>query len=344
MADTINPNISQLLDSKAYKIKPLKYYVDGIIKDHDFLVLAEAITLLESEAAEHKALTSQLLVECYKAKCPSRRIGITGSPGVGKSSFIESMAEHLKKEDTKVAILSIDPSSTDNRGSILGDKTRMNQLSQNADIFIRPSPSRAHLGGANAYTYEAIVMCEAAGIELILIETVGVGQSEHEIKQMVDGTLLLLLPGSGDDLQGIKKGITEIADIVIIHKADGERKTLADQSRKDYRDATHYARALKSQWVIPVVKYSSLTGEGASSVIDAIDQFFNHIIENSYYASNRKFQIENWLSLRVTQHCQDSIENELKKINLIDSKNENQSPFEQLSMIKSKLQIHLKYS
>lgn len=347
--NSINPHLTKLLNTKAYELKPLDYYIDGIITRHDFIVLAEAITLLESDTAEHKKMTDDILTHCFATITKSRRIGITGSPGVGKSTFIESITADLKADDSTAAILTIDPTSTDNRGSILGDKTRMNQLSQEPNIFIRPSPSRAHLGGVNAYTYEAIAMCEAAGIDLIIIETVGVGQSEHEIKNLVDCILLLLLPGAGDDLQGIKKGIAEIADIVVIHKADGERINLSNQIQKDYQNATHLAQVKESQWTVPIQKYSSLTEMGKSELVDTIATYFKHIEKNNFLTTNRSTQSKKWLDLRINQYCVETIQHQLRALaHLLPDINPkmdiSKSPFELLLEAKKNLQIHLAYS
>jgi LAO/AO transport system kinase len=345
---TINPNISQILEKSIRDIKPIDYYLDGILKENNFMVLAEAITLLESEVAEHRLMTDKILAQCFKHRSHTRRIGITGSPGVGKSSFIEKIALKLKKSGGTIAVLSIDPTSVDNRGSILGDKTRMTTLSQHNEIFIRPSPSRSHLGGTNMYTYEAIIMCEAAGIELIIIETVGVGQSEHQIREMVDCTVLLLLPGAGDDLQGIKKGITEIADIVIINKADGERVNLANKIQKDYRSSSHLARLNKSEWIIPVLKYSSLNGEGEEEVLKQINAYFQHTKANDFYLKNRLQQQKKWLNMRVEEFCIDSVRSLLLSQNNLNTLLENgidsqDSPFDILHRVKKGLKIDLSF-
>lgn len=345
---TINPNISQILQKSIRDIKPIDYYLNGILKEKNFIVLAEAITLLESEVAEHRMLTDKILTHCFAQRTNTRRIGITGSPGVGKSSFIEKIALNLKKDDATVAILTIDPTSVDNRGSILGDKTRMNILSQHPQVFIRPSPSRSHLGGTHMYTYEAMVMCEAAGIELIIIETVGVGQSEHQIGDIADCTILLLLPGAGDDLQGIKKGITEISDIVIINKADGDRVNLANEIQKDYRSSTHLARPNKAEWVIPVLKFSSLNGDGEEDVIRQISSYFGHIKENDHYTKHRLLQQKKWLNMRIKEFCIDSVRSLLLSQNNLNALlekaiDQQDSPFEILHRVKKGLKIDLSY-
>lgn len=345
---TINPNISQIIQKSSKDLKPLEYYLKGIIEEKNQIILAEAITLLESSIESHKKLSESILKHCFPLSGKSKRVGITGSPGVGKSSFIEKIAGSIIGQGSKLAVLTIDPTSTDNRGSILGDKTRMDNLSKNPNVFIRPSPSKSHLGGTHIYTYEAIIMCEAAGIDYIMVETVGVGQSEHEVKSMVDCTLLLLLPGAGDDLQGIKKGITQISDIVIINKADGERVQLAENIQKDYQAATHLSRLGASKWQVPVIKFSSLTGQGSADVIDAIHEYFIHVNKNGFLIQNRSLQEKKWLLKRVEEYCTETIRSLLLSNVNIEGimehrENVDQTPFDLLNNIKRKLKIDLKF-
>ncbi len=304
----INPNISKILPKAKRSVRSLEYYVNGIYDQQNLTILAEAITLLESEVDTHRMLAYEIISTCQTRgqKRPSLRIGITGSPGVGKSSFIESFFSRYIPDGDRAAILTIDPSSIDRRGSILGDKTRMDELSSRPEIFIRPSPSRLHLGGVHAYTYEAILLCEAAGIETIIVETVGVGQSEHEVQQLVDISLLLLLPGAGDELQGIKKGITEIADLVVITKYDGERKTLADQIKKDYKMARHISQS-NNTWTAPVIAYSSLTGEGYDTLLDGLSAYIDLIESSEQKNAHRDRQDQAWISRRVHQHIADLV-------------------------------------
>ena len=293
----INPSIKKRLDSQTWVIKPLSYYIDGIINKGDFYILSEGITLLESEIEEHKHLSLQLLKQCYLHRQPSWRLGITGSPGVGKSTFIDNMAGHFTDQGHKVGILTIDPSSKEGKGSILGDKTRMEELMENPSIFIRPSPSNMHLGGVNRMTSEAVVLCEAAGLTRILIETVGVGQSEIEVSDCTDVTLLLVLPGSGDSLQGIKRGISEQADLVIVHKADGDRKPLALETVRSYREALSMMPDKKSETVI---QYSSLNDEFRNSLIETLDVLDRDSL--NMRENKRSIQNKKWFYSHLEEH------------------------------------------
>ncbi len=240
--------------------------------------LSRAITLVESQRSEDRELARELFrllprpvthTGSSSASAKTLRIGITGSPGAGKSTFIEQLGTKLTREGHKLAVLAVDPSSSRTHGSILGDKTRMEHLSRNPMAFIRPSPARSELGGVARATREAIKLCEAAGYTRIIIETVGVGQSEHAVQQLVDFMVLLVLPGSGDDLQGIKRGIVELADLVVVNKADGDREPLARQTKSDYNIALHLAPAREDGWTPRAITASSvveggLTGFGES--------------------------------------------------------------------------------
>lgn len=333
----INPSIKSRLEKDKTGIKPLSYYVDGIIEKQDHYVLSESITILESDQAKHKNISLQTLRACYGRRAPSFRFGITGSPGVGKSTFIDSLASHFSNKDHKVGILSVDPSSTDGKGSILGDKTRMEELVKDKSVFIRPSPSNRHLGGLNQYTYEAIILCEAAGIDRLLIETVGVGQSEVDVSHHVDATILLVLPGGGDSLQGIKKGVLEKADLIIVHKSDGDAKRLATDSAKEYKEAIHLRR---KGGEIPVLNYSSITGEGRKEVTDALDELIASKKEG--LITIRKKQEERWLQSRITEHLSEQIIKMFKEGNVTDKiKGKTISPFDQLSYVKDSIDISI---
>ncbi len=341
---SINPNIKSVLKDKNFEIKALDYYFNGIVNDRNFLILSEAITLLESDAPQHQLLIDQLLIKCTNHQCKSKRIGITGSPGVGKSTFIESIAESFASKE-QIAVLTIDPSSSDNRGSILGDKTRMNEITKNDHIFIRPSPSRTHLGGTSAMTYEAIALCEAAGFSMIIVETVGVGQSEHEIKNLVDCTLLLLLPGAGDDLQGIKKGITEIADIIIIHKSDGDRVELAKQIQKDYQKATHVTQNSESPWRVPVHRYSSINHDGRAKLFDSLESFFKTMSDIGLFNKRRRaqqtFLLKNRLINYYTKELIERIDNLVELKHWVEKEHIDQHLFKKLSQLKNHYKLEL---
>ena len=296
--NSINPRLNKILNPQIHEVKDVSYYTAGIIDQQDFLILSQAITLLESENLAHKELATEILLACEAVTSQSKRIGVTGSPGVGKSTFIESIATELINDDHKAAVLTIDPTSIDNRGSILGDKTRMDQLSQDNRIFVRPSPSRSFLGGTHALTYEAIIMCEACGINYIIVETVGVGQSEYAVGDIVDCSILLLLPGAGDELQGIKKGITQIADLIVINKTDGERIALAQQVAQDYRAAAHITSSSAVDWNTQVCLHSSIDPKFDLQVIDQIQQYF----EQYDYTVKRNAQRQKILDTRLRYH------------------------------------------
>lgn len=267
----------------------------------DRVALGEAITLIESEHPEHKLEAEKLLKACLPLSGKSIRIGITGVPGVGKSTFIETFGNLLTKEGRRVAVLAVDPSSSISGGSILGDKTRMQVLSANDRVFIRPSPARNTLGGVAHRTRETIILCEAAGYESILIETVGVGQSETMVKSMVDFFLLLMLSGAGDELQGIKKGIMEMADALVITKADGENVTRANLAAAQYKNALHLFAADESGWEVPVMTCSALENRGMEEVLTVIQRFEQEQKLNGFFEKNRKEQDLTWFRQAVRE-------------------------------------------
>ncbi len=261
----INPQAARLISSHSRKLKTVDYYVDGIVKG-DRVVLSQAITLIESETSAHRELAHQIVACCLPFSGNSIRIGITGAPGVGKSTFIESFGLFLIESGFHPGILAIDPSSQVSKGSILGDKTRMQYLSTNAAAFIRPSAAGSSLGGVARKTRETVLLCEAAGFDIILIETVGVGQSETTVHDMTDFFLLLLQPGGGDELQGIKRGIVEMADLLAVTKAEGEQETLAEKSKQAYQNALHLFPLKQNGWTPQVVTCSGITGKGVSVI------------------------------------------------------------------------------
>src|SRR5688572_2584467 len=257
-------------------------------------MLGQAITIIESNlAADHK-LSAGLLDKIIHATGNSIRIGITGVPGVGKSSFIEALGNHITRLGKKVAVLTVDPSSPLTRGSILGDKTRMEELSKNPLAFIRPSPAGDTLGGIAQKTHEAMLLCEAAGYEVIIIETVGVGQSEVSVKNLVDFFLLLVLAGAGDELQGMKKGITEIAHAMVITKADGENIKNANAAKATYQQALHLQPPVNSEWAPKVLTASAHTGSGIDDVWKLILAYEEQATHSGFFQHNRGLQNMEW--------------------------------------------------
>ncbi|MBL7664858.1 MAG: methylmalonyl Co-A mutase-associated GTPase MeaB [Bacteriovoracaceae bacterium] len=265
-------------------------YVKGIL-DGNKTILAQAITLIESQKAEHQVLAQEILDEIYPFTGNSKRIGISGTPGVGKSTFIEGFGKYCIEQGSKVAVLAVDPSSHVSQGSILGDKTRMQELASHEKAFIRPSPSRGQLGGIGQKTREAMLLCEAAGFDKILIETVGVGQSEILVASMVDCFFLLLGPSAGDELQGIKRGIMEVADLVIVNKADGPMQELAKVAQHEYQRAVKILRNDES-WEPKVLLASALKKTGFAEIYGTLNQFF---LRKNEVTQKRQKQKTQWM-------------------------------------------------
>lgn len=274
-------------------------YVEGVRRG-DRAVLARAITLIESTSARHQGMAREVLERLLPATGRARRVGITGVPGVGKSTFIEALGLHLCGRGLKVAVLAIDPTSTLSRGSILGDKTRMERLSGEPKAFIRPSPAGGTLGGVARRTRETMLLCEAAGFDVVLVETVGVGQSEVTLRSMVDFFLLLLLPGAGDDLQGIKRGIMEMADAVLINKSDGENRGRAEMARSEQAMALHHLAPATTGWTPEVGLCSGRTGEGVPEFWAMVERFYRVFEGNGGIASRRRGQSVQWLEETLT--------------------------------------------
>ncbi|MFN0016418.1 MAG: methylmalonyl Co-A mutase-associated GTPase MeaB [Saprospiraceae bacterium] len=272
-------------------------YIRGI-RSGDRVVLAQAITLVESARPEHAAL-AQSVIQGLQADGPERpptlRIGITGAPGAGKSTFIEALGTRLVEQGKNVAVLAIDPSSSVSRGSILGDKTRMERLSVSERAFIRPSPAGGSLGGVARKTRETILLVEAAGYDTVFVETVGVGQSETAVHRLTDVFVLLLLPGAGDELQGIKRGIVEMADILVVNKADGDRVKLANQARAHYLNATHLLPPKPNGWAPRVLACSSQEGTGVAEIWETIEAYQRDTGASGYFSDNRRQQAQYWL-------------------------------------------------
>lgn len=296
----IQPIANTNLDAiRAIKKKRLKQpsseeLVADIIKG-DRTALSRAITLIESNNSEHTSKANAVIKACLPYANKSIRIGITGVPGVGKSTFIEAFGTYLTNIGKEVAVLAVDPSSSLSRGSILGDKTRMEELVKNPNAFIRPSASGTSLGGVARKTRESIILCEAAGFDTIIIETVGVGQSETAVHSMVDFFLLLKLAGAGDELQGIKRGIMEMADSIVINKADGENVKAAKMAKLEFNRALHLYPLKESQWQPKVVLASALHDQGIPEVWNIIDNYIDHTKENLYFDQHRKEQNKFWL-------------------------------------------------
>ncbi len=265
------------------------------VRSGDRLALARAITMIESTREDHRTHAERLLETLLPDTGKSIRVGISGVPGVGKSTFIETFGQHVIAAGHKVAVLAVDPSSRRTGGSILGDKTRMEQLSRNPDAFIRPSPTAGTLGGVARRTREVLLACEAAGFEVVLVETVGVGQSETAVSELVDMFLLLLLPGGGDELQGIKKGIMELANMVVVNKADGDLADVAERSAAEYANALRLLHPTTSDWIPPVLTCSSLKGTGISEVWHRIGEFAALMRTSGAFEARRAEQARRWM-------------------------------------------------
>ncbi|MEI6020206.1 MAG: methylmalonyl Co-A mutase-associated GTPase MeaB [Bacteroidota bacterium] len=269
--------------------KDAKYYVDGI-RSRDLGILSQAITLIESTRADHQILAQQILQNIMPLTGSSFRLGITGVPGVGKSTFIESFGLEVLKHGHRLAVLAIDPSSAKSKGSILGDKTRMENLSASNNAYIRPSPSAGYLGGVARATYQSMLLCEAAGYDFIMIETVGTGQSEITVASMTDFFLLLMLAGAGDELQGIKRGIMEMADALIITKADGDNLTKAKLARAEYAQAMHLFQSEEKAWVPRTGICSALQNEGIEAIYSMLMEYKTAAFANQQFESKRNAQ------------------------------------------------------
>lgn len=268
--------------------------VEGV-RAGDRRSLARAITLAESTRADHRELADEILEALLPLTGGATRVGISGPPGVGKSTFIETFGVHVIDEDHRLAVLAVDPSSRRSGGSILGDKTRMAELSHRPEAFIRPSPGAGQLGGVARRTREAMLLCEAAGFDVVLVETIGVGQSEVAVADMVDLFALLVSPGAGDELQGIKRGIMELADLVIVNKADGDLAAAAGRAQADYASAVHLLRPKWHAWATEVLSVSSLTGTGIGEVWQAIERFRAAVGPDGELAHARAEQATAWL-------------------------------------------------
>jgi LAO/AO transport system kinase len=298
---TFDPKLLQKFRRKKHSVKE---YVEGIMSGNRIL-LSQAITLVESSKEEHQAAAEQIVAACLEQPHNSIRIGITGSPGVGKSTFIESFGKLLIEKGLKVAVLAIDPSSQLTHGSILGDKTRMQDLSVHPSAFVRPSPAGDSLGGVARKTRETIFLCEAAGFEVIIIETVGVGQSETAVHSMVDFFLLLLLPNAGDELQGIKRGVVEMADLIAVNKSDGAAMNQAKLAKAQYQNALHLFPPKAGGWIATAELCSGLSAMGIDLIWDKIVEFKNSMQANGHWQQHRAEQSKYWMHESIMQHLKD---------------------------------------
>lgn len=277
------------------------------VRTGDRAALARAITLVESRAPHHAAAAQALLAELLPQARQSIRIGITGAPGAGKSTFIDTFGRFLTERGYRVAVLAIDPSSSLTGGSILGDKTRMENLARDRNAFIRPSPTGGILGGVAAATRESILLCEAAGFDVIVVETVGTGQSEITLRSLVDFFLLLLIAGAGDELQGIKKGVIEIADALVINKADGENRIAAEKACLEYNRALRHLTPATTGWTTRAHTASGMTGDGVAEIWDVVTRFVAGTRASGVFNARRQAQLRDWLRDAIKLRLRDYV-------------------------------------
>jgi LAO/AO transport system kinase len=324
---SINMDALKKLKRQRRKLLSADQYYEGILK-RNITILSQAITLVESSLPEHHEIGQQVIEKCLPYTGNSLRIGITGVPGVGKSSFIEALGGTITSHGGKLAVLAIDPSSERSKGSILGDKTRMETLCSDPNAFIRPSPSAGSLGGVARKTRETIILCEAAGFDTIFIETVGVGQSETAVHSMVDFFLLLMLAGAGDELQGIKRGIMEMADLIAITKTDGDNIQKANLAKAQYENALHLFPPADSGWAPLVRTCSSVTKAGIQEIWEDMLDYMQFAKKNNYFFSRRQKQATFWMHQTISDSLKDdfysnpSVKDALKTAekNLIEGK------------------------
>jgi len=283
---------------------PIKELAAGV-RAGNIRSLAKAITLVESRSPDHSLIATTLLDELLPDSGKSIRIGISGVPGVGKSTFIEAFGLFLIRQGHQVAVLAVDPTSQLSGGSILGDKTRMEELARERNAYIRPSPSGDTLGGVARKTRETMLICEAAGYDVVIVETVGVGQSEIAVASMVDLFLLLQLPGAGDELQGIKKGVMEIADLILINKAEGDNRPRANLAKGQIETALHIMQPKSPNWTVPVQLCSALQGDGIDEVWQSIGDFRQRMEHSGEFASKRRLQASDWMWSLVLDDLKD---------------------------------------
>jgi LAO/AO transport system kinase len=301
---SLNPNLNSHTGRSAQRSKTVEDYVQGI-RNRDRVVLSQAITLLESARPDHQEKAQTILDRLLPEAGDSIRVAVTGVPGVGKSTFIECLGPRLVDGGHRLAVLAVDPSSERSKGSILGDKTRMGSLASHDDVYIRPSPTAGTLGGVARKTRESIFLCEAAGFDVVLVETVGVGQSEVTVRSMVDFFLLLALAGAGDELQGIKRGIVEMADAIAITKADGGNRAAAKDARAEYERALRLLGDPESGWDPPVLTCSGETGEGIDEVWAAVEDFRAQMQDTGFFDEQRRQQARHWMYQTIERRLRD---------------------------------------
>ncbi len=301
---SVNPNPGAYRKKRKVQLTAAEF-IEGIYNGN-ISVLSQAITLVESNKPEHYILAQEIIEKCLPRTGNSMRLGITGVPGAGKSTFIESLGMHIISKGGKLAVLAIDPSSERTKGSILGDKTRMEKLSGEANAYIRPSPSAGTLGGVARKTRESIILCEAAGFDTIFVETVGVGQSETAVHSMVDFFLLIMIAGAGDELQGIKRGIMEMADAIAINKADGDNVKRAQMARSEFSNALHLFPSPESGWIPKVLTCSALTHVGIEEIWQNIMQYKDFTRINGYFDERRKRQAKYWMYESINEQLKNN--------------------------------------
>lgn len=300
-----NANSIKRFLSKRRNLLSVDEYVQGILEGN-ITILSKAVTLVESSKPEHRNIAQEIIVRCLPHCKKSIRIGITGVPGVGKSTFIETLGGFITSQGKKLAVLAIDPSSERSKGSILGDKTRMESLAANNKAYIRPSPSAGSLGGVARKTREIIVLCEAAGFDVVFIETVGVGQSETAVHSMTDFFLLLMLAGAGDELQGIKRGIMEMADLIAINKADGDNIKKSKIAMTQYKNALHLFPSKESEWTPDVLTCSAYKNTGIQEIWDKVLEYYQHTTQNGYFKHKRNQQSIYWMHETIEEYLKQS--------------------------------------
>ena len=303
----LNPNLSS--QSASGTTLSAEEMIHGI-RSGDRVVLSRAITLIESTKDTDRKRARTVMQACLADSGRSIRVGVTGVPGVGKSSFIETLGLRLADAGHRIAVLTIDPSSERTHGSILGDKTRMGGLSQHDNVYIRPSPTGGSLGGVARKTRETILLCEAAGYDTVFVETVGVGQSEITVHSMVDVFLLLGIAGAGDELQGIKRGVVEMADLIAINKADGDNITAANRAKRQYENALHLFPRSESGWTPPVLTCSAETGDGIDDVWDAVTTYRDETQASGFFDTQRRRQARYWMRQTIEQRLLDDFFND----------------------------------
>ncbi len=313
--DSLNPEAIARLKAKRSGILPVETYVNGILNG-DIVLLSKAITLVESALSEHQQLAQKVIAACLPHSGKAVRIGITGVPGAGKSTFIEAIGMHLTENHHKVAVLAIDPSSQRSGGSILGDKTRMERLATHPSAYIRPSASAGTLGGVARKTRESIILCEAAGFDTIIVETVGVGQSEIAVHSMVDFFLLVLISGAGDELQGIKRGIMEMADGFVVNKADGDNILKANRAKAECINALHLFPPAASGVEPQVLTCSALEETGIAEVWKMVSEYMQHTRQNGFLTQKRLMQAVEIMHESIRQQLQERFYDhaEIKKL------------------------------